>query len=458
MREIPMPAASFFRKYRWWILAPFGLAIVLILAAVLTVAVISPRLTPYLEGPEFRAELDKQTSKGLHFNGKYSRIERTGFDTAKAEEFHATSGRKAMKSLDAQGITAQFNPWGVLLRRWQLEYVRIKSGEVEVQTYEPKPDPKPPRPWYGFLLPDRVYLREVLCERANIKWRAEGRPGGIFDTRVRILPYGRDFEYFATGGTLRSGGFAPELGLKKLHLVITKKFLRVHRLELFPPDDPAGSLSLTGEMGMRENKQVDFTLNFEDIPIAPWLPEDLRAGIKGAASGRARWIGSDQTLESSSGEGELRVRGGELRDLALLDFLASAAAKKSLESLTLSECSVTFRWKYPKFEITALDLTAREKVALRGSLTVTDGSLSSQFDLGLAPAYLAWLPKARETVFTREEAGLLWTKVKLSGTLKNPVDDLTPRLAAALKKDPAAAAALFLRSVGEWFEQKTKGQ
>lgn len=452
-----MPAPSFFRKYRWWILAPFGLIILLILGTVVALAIISPRLTPYLEGPEFRAELDKQTSKGLHFDGKYQRIERTGFDTATAEAFHATGGVKAMKSLDAEGISAQFNPWGVLLRRWQLEYVRIKRGEVEVQTYEPKPDNKPPKPWHAIFMPERVYLKEVTCDTANIKWRVGGKPGGIFNTRVRILPYGRDFEYFATGGTLRSGGFGPELGLKNLHMVITKTFLRIHQFDLFPQDQTDGSISLTGEMGMRENKEVNFSLDFEGIPIAPWLPADIRSGVSGLATGNLHWTGTDQTLEASSGEGELRVAEGKLRNLAVLDFLASAAAKESLESLTLSDCSVKFRWNYPKFEITALDLAASEKVALRGSLTVTNGALRGQLDLGLSPAYLEWLPKARETIFTREEAGLIWTKVKLSGTLKDPVDDLTPRLAAALKKDPAAAAALFLRGLGEWFEQKTKG-
>lgn len=453
-----MPAAALFRKYRWWILAPFGMFILLILGAVAAIAIISPRLTPYLEGPEFRAELDKQTSRGLHFDGKYRRIERTGFDTATAEEFHATGGVKAMKSLDARGISAQFNPWGVLLRRWQLEYIRIKSAEVEVQTYEPKPDNKPPKPWHAIFMPERVYLKEVTCDTANIKWRAGGKPGGIFNTRVRILPYGRDFEYFADGGTLRSGGFAPELGLKNLHMVITKKILRIHRFELFPQDHAEGSLSLTGEMGMRENKQVDFTLDLDGVPISPWLPADLRTGVSGQATGRLHWKGTDQTLEASSGDGELRVTGGELHNLAVLDFLASATAKKSLESLALSDCSVKFRWKYPRFEVTEIRLAAREKVALRGTVTVNDGALSGELDLGLSPDYLDWLPKAREEIFTRESAGLIWTKVKLSGSWKNPVDDLTPRLAAALKKDPAAAAALFLRGLGEWLEQKTKGR
>ncbi len=69
---------------------------------------------------------------------------------------------------------------------------------------------------------------------------------------------------------------------------------------------------------------------------------------------------------------------------------------------------------------------------------------------------LQWLPRAREEIFTREKDGLVWTKVKISGSLKEPKNDLAPRLAEALKKDPAAAG-LLLRGTGEWIEQKIKG-
>ena len=50
--------------------------------------------------------------------------------TASSDRFRAENGRKALTAMDASGITATFNPMGVLLRRWQLDDVHIQSGEV----------------------------------------------------------------------------------------------------------------------------------------------------------------------------------------------------------------------------------------------------------------------------------------------------------------------------------------
>lgn len=426
--------------------------------AAITLVIVSPRLTPYIEGPEFRAELDKQTSKGLHFKGQYGTIKRTGFDTAEANEFHASDGVKAMKSLEASDVTAKFNPWGIFLRRWQLDYIHIKKGKVEVQVYEPKPDNKPPKPWYSIFMPSRVHLCEVTCDEADITWKAKDKPGGIFDTKVRILPYGHDFEYFAEGGTFKSGGTTPEMELRRLYMVITKKILEIYELNLAPKGNSEGSIRLKGEMGMREDKHVNMVLEFQGIPIAPWLPKDLGGEVRGLTKGHLTWKGDEQTIEASTGEGEINVTGGQLKELPILGFLAAATAKKSLKEITVTHCAVKFRWKYPHFEITSIDLEGEEKVALQGAISVNDGRLSGEIDLGLAPAYLEWLPKAREEIFTREKGGLVWTKVRLSGTLKQPENDLGPRLAAALKKDPAAAAGLMLRGAGEWIEQKVKGK
>lgn len=448
-----MNILSFLKKHRRWFLVPP--AVVLL---VVVLAVVSPRLTPYLEGPEFRAELDKQISKGLHFQGKFGAIKRTGFDTAWVGEFHASDGVKAMKSLEATDISGRFNPWGIFLRRWQLDYIHVKRGKVEVQTYAPKPDPEKPKPWYAIFLPERVYLKEVTCDNADITWRMQGKPGGIFGTKVLITPYGRDFEYRAEGGEMRTGGLTPELGVESVHMVITKKVLDLYELHLKPQGRGNGSIRVSGEMGMREDKHVDMKLKYNGIPLAPWLPKDLDGEIQGLAEGAVHWKGTDQTIEASSGSGEFRVTGGKLVELPILDFLASSTARKSLREITLTECAVKFRWDYPRFEVHSLNLAGEEKVALRGSAVVNKGVLSGEFDLGLAPTYLDWLPRAKKEIFTREEDGMVWTKVKLGGTLKEPEDDLTPRLAEALRKDPAAATGLLFRSLGEWFEQKLKGR
>src|SRR6266566_4533657 len=118
-------------------------------AAGVALALVNPRLTRYVESDAFRAELEKQTAKGLHFPaGGYAPIRRTGFLSAASDGFRAENGRKAMTSMDARGLTARFNPLGVFLRRWQVDELHIDGGAVGIQTYEPTPEPSPTKPWY----------------------------------------------------------------------------------------------------------------------------------------------------------------------------------------------------------------------------------------------------------------------------------------------------------------------
>jgi len=54
------------------------------------------------------------------------------------------------------------------LRRWQLGDVRIDSGEVEIQTYMPTPEPSPAKPWFHVFLPQRVYLKQIEANPADV--------------------------------------------------------------------------------------------------------------------------------------------------------------------------------------------------------------------------------------------------------------------------------------------------
>src|SRR5205814_9513029 len=101
----PSRSASMQRK--GWAVA--AAAILLILGAI-GIAWLNPQLTHYIESDRFRAELEKETAKGLHFpSGQYASIHRTGFLSATSGGFRAQAGRKAMRSMDAIGITAKFN-------------------------------------------------------------------------------------------------------------------------------------------------------------------------------------------------------------------------------------------------------------------------------------------------------------------------------------------------------------
>ena len=153
--------------------------------------------------------------------------------------------------------------------------------------------------------------------------------------------------------------------------------------------------------------------------------------------------------------GSLRVEGGRLRGLQFLGQLASIARKDSHADLELNKCEAELFWGKGAGELKQIEIAAKGKFRIEGSVSLHDQSLGGQLRLGLAPAYLEWLPKAEE-VFTRNQDGYLWTTVHLSGTLDAPQQDLSPRVLAALKETPDAFFAAAFRWLGEWIRGDSK--
>jgi len=260
-------------------------------ALLIAIPLLNPRLTRYVESESFRAEMEKETAKGLHFpSGTYAPLRRTGFFTITSARFDAEQGRKALRAIHARGITARFNPLGVFLRRWQLDEVHVDSGTVEIQTYEPKPEQKPPKPWYHIFLPDRVYLRHIECEPTDVIWRLRGQPGGFYATKLVITPHGRDFYYAAIGGTMKTPGL-PDLPLQETRMLITKKLLTLYHLDLASNGDHTGKIHAEGTAGTGQDRSVDFRIMLERVPVDDWLPSGWRGHTSGRASGQIAWRG-----------------------------------------------------------------------------------------------------------------------------------------------------------------------
>jgi hypothetical protein len=423
--------------------------VALLVAAVLALPLVNQKLTEYVESEAFRQELNKQTSKGLHFEGEYQAIRRTGPLTAKTQGFTARNGVKAIKTMSTGEADAKFDPWGIFLRRWELEYIHIPSGKAEIQTYEPKPEHKPPKPWYAIFLPERVHLNKVVCDSADVTWQLRGRRAGFFQTQLLITPYGHDFEYHANGGVMKTG-MVPDLVLRQLHLLITKELLTLYGLELAPSAKSSGRIRVSGWAGMKNDKRLSAELNFSEIPVDPWVPKRWARLIKGRASGDVVWKGGDMRMESSFGWGELRVDEGRVAGARILEDAASLIGKP-IDELNLSRFSLGFEWKYPRVHVKQIDIEAEGVFRLQGAATINNKRLNGKLELGVTPEYLEWLPKAQR-VFTRQRDGYVWTTVQLAGTMNDPQEDLSPRIAELLKKSPAAALGLLIRGLGEWFE------
>jgi hypothetical protein len=430
-----------------------AVAIFFLIAAALGVTVFySPLLTHYIESDAFRAAMENETAKGLHFpQCRYSPIRRISAFTAQSESFEAPNGEKAMKSLDAHGITATFDPLGVFVRQWRFADVRVQSGDVEIQIYKAQPEAEAPKPWFAIFLPNRVYLKRIETPQANVTWRFRGEQAGFFGTQLLITPHGPDFEYAAIGGRLKTALF-PDLDLRRAHLLITKTLLTIYDIDLASDSRSGESIHVQANAGIGKDKSVDLRANFNQVPIRSWLPAGWKEHLAGSAVGDLHWTGEDPKLGSSSGEGSLGISNGRIDNLPVLEKLAELAQKKSFEHLELNECSLSFEWKYPKFDIENIAIEERGKFRIEGEMSIEQRRLRGTIRLGLTREYLDWLPNPEE-VFSRKQGGYLWTNVRLSGTIDDPGQDLSPRIIELFKQSPGAYLRLLFRQFEGWLEK-----
>lgn len=434
-----------------------AIAIFLVIGFASGVAVfLSPLLTHYVERDAFRTAMEQETAKGLHFpRVRYAPIRRTSAVTAQSESLEADNGEKAMKSLVAHGIAAKFDPWGIFLRQWRFDSVHVESGDVEIQIYEAHPEAVRPKPWFAIFLPNRVYLTKIQSEQANITWRLRGERAGFFGTQLLITPNGRDFEYVATGGRLKMVPI-PDLELRRIHLLITKTLLTLYDLDLASDSNSDESIHAKGHAGLGQDKSIDVKATFKSVPIRQWLPAEWKGRFDGSAFGDLHYTGKDSKLESSSGEGSLRIRNGRIDDLPFLEKLAELSHKKTFERLDLNECSLGFAWRYPEIEIKDIAIEEKEKFRIEGEISIKRRLLRGTIRLGLSREYLEWLPNPEE-VFSRRSSGYLWTDVHLSGTIDEPEQDLSQRIVELFKESPGAYLGLLFRQFGDWLKKTLGG-
>ena len=434
-----------------------AIGVFFLLAIAVGVAVfLSPLLTRYLEGDAFRLAMEEETAKGLHFpQASYAPIRRTGALTAQSDSFKADNGQKAIKSLDAHGITAKFDPWGVFFRQWRFSDVRVQSGDVEIQIYEAHPEAVPGKPWFAVFLPNRVYLEKIESEQANITWHFRDERADFFGTQLLITPNGRDFEYVATGGRLKMA-VVPDLDLRRTHILITKTLLTVYDLDLASDSRSDESIRAQGRAGLGQDKSIDVKTNFNSVPIRQWLPGEWKGRLKGNAFGDVHWTGKNPKLESSSGEGSLRISNGRVDDVPLLNKLAELAQKKAFEHLDLNECSLGFAWRYPEIDIKDITIEEKGEFRIEGEISIKRRLLRGTIKLGLTREYLDWLPNPEE-VFSRRSSGYLWTHVHLSGTVDDPRQDLSQRIIELFKESPGAYLGLMFRQFGDWLKKTFGG-
>ena len=445
-----MPAPATQKQF-----AIIGGAILIVLLGSLLIF-LNGRATAWIESPGFQDLLNRETSKGLKLTAKYPPLHRVGLFGIHTDSFTGTDGYKTIVSINAQDISGTFNPLGVILKRWEIDSIHIKSGSVMIQKTEATPGASkgvPWPPWWALFWPYRVHLADVKVDDAKILWKLKDKESGIYDTFLEITPNGRDFEYDARGGDFKSP-ITPSLNVQHIHLLIRKP--RLYCSELVLGDDPAHpeeQLRVKGDAGLQDDRSMRLIIDIASLKVAPWLPEKMKAHVEGQMSGHFDYTSSGTGLETGKGSGKISIANGVLHELAPVRQYVTVTGSPDPGPMPLKVCTADVKWESGAITAENIEVESDGVFRLTGTLTIAaDKTLSGQVELGLTDPYLKWLPTARTAVFTRDEGPYHFTTIHFSGTAQKPVQDLSSRIEHEVGKSPLLAIKLFFNQAGSWFD------
>lgn len=398
----------------------------------------------YLHSDSFRSLLGKQVSEAAGVTGAFSPLRWEGL-AARSGGFVA-EGDGPVLAIRADDLRTEIGLQGLRDGYWLLRGSGVRYLEFTVDARRsddaPAPPatvisstpapPAPPAPYAakkGRWLPRELRFDELDVQNLAATVLLDDGPLDVRGPRIRARGVAGTsaIDIEARGGTIRPPmPWLPEFRLDAANARYRDDtvFLTDARFRMYD----TGVLDATGEWDVGSG---DFALqgSADGIDCSDLLGEDWARRITGRVAVNYSLVKSG---DDTRAQGRIEVRDGVVTALPLLDVLAAYADTRRFRMLTVHEAQADWEWSAGRLTLRNLRLASEGLVRLEGGLTIDrDGALDGDFRLGLAPGTLSTIPGAETEVFRSGERGLLWTPLRVSGTLDNPKEDLTDRLIAA---------------------------
>jgi hypothetical protein len=391
-------------------------------------------LRHYLHSDSFRRFLSAEVSQAAGVTGEFAAFRWQGL-AVDTDSFEA-KGEGPVTQLRADGLHTEIGFGGVTRGVWEIRRSNLRRLEVSVDTtkkaeVENAPVSKTttaPKPAKSRWLPSEAELQGLDVRDVVVKAILAEGLALASGMRVRVEPAGAKDAYRGTveGGTIRLPfKIVPEIRLDRLRL-------RYQDNRVFLTDSTMlawenGRIEASGEWDIK-SRQYTLEGGASGLACNDIFSDDWAKRLTGDVS-------STFVLDNAPGfpkaRGSLKIEGGVLTALPMLDALAAYADTRRFRVLNLSDAHTDWRWQAGELALTNLVLASEGLVRLEGAITIRGRSLDGIFRLGLAPGTLSSIPGAETDVFIAGERGLLWAPVRITGTLDDPKEDLTDRLVAA---------------------------
>jgi hypothetical protein len=426
-------------------LAKVGLILgaALVLAGVGAWPFLAPRIKAYAESPQARAFLSGEVSKALKVEGEFGPLTLDGL-TATSPQFTSQGlPGEAIGGLDAYGVKAVFDPWGILRSVWQIDTIEIGEGAFHLRLPEDAlkdKTPKPPRPWYAWLMPRSFNVRWIQTPKAAVEFPfpMNGMKGRLHNLWLGAAMIGQDFKYYGYDGALEFP-LLPDLAVDKLIVYITRDMADIESAELRGLDGDPARAWIGARIGMREDKSLRARALVTSMPFTQVLPGTLRDRLTGRVTGEVR-LDIDRSGKDVTSDGRLQLEEARLASWPWLDRLARLQNNPELREFTFENAAWDYDYRNGRFSISVLDMHIKDKIHLKGGAVYDKPSDRVELDMEFDDMPVsAWIPEAfKSRIYATLRGKLAWKgsfrewkdsegagKINMDGAwMKNPLKRL----------------------------------
>ncbi len=215
-----------------------------------------------------------------------------------------------------------------------------------------------------------------------------------------------------------------------------------------------GKISASGEFGDNSRLLVEWS----QVDVDRFLQEPWRSRLSGLVAGTAAIEWPPSGIADGKAIGNFRLTDGIAENIEMLEQVATFTGAPQFRRMPLQEFSGNYEWTRSLLKITNLVAESKGLLRLEGACTITEGgALSGSLRVGVAPQTLQWLPGSRERVFTVAQNGYVWTDVRIGGSLQSPQEDLSSRLAAAVRDETILQGKRLIEDIPNAAKDGAKG-
>jgi len=424
-----------------WVLVATGL---LFFLGIVGSFVIYLKVQSYLKSDAFRNHLVSAAEGKLHAKIELNQLRWDG-STVYADGWHAQGyPDAAFAHMKVDGLRALFN--GTQDSAWQIPEISINQvtlnyskDRLPAATLAANPDSKINSSsnavpgWLKKWLPDRAEIDVIRIDSTNLIFQDKQGDKKLSLTSVETTSHPMTapgtWEISGRNGDLMIRDFPP-MSIREIETRWNHNDIFINHAAISFYEN--AELSGTGDIRLGKTPELNLDLQLSNLDAKKILSADWKSKISGTLYGDFIVTGNPKKINTLTTKGTLHLKDGVIESLPILQLIADYTKMQRFKRLALHKVSADFIIKGNRLEITNLILQSDGLTRLEGTFIVEDRKIiKGQFLLGVTPGTLRWIPGAKQKVFTNSKNGFLWTPLEITGTLDEPRENLSARLAGA---------------------------